>query len=113
LDGDHISQINVRRPTGGKAEILITSSATPIVDTARRMPRKGPPANGDLASLLPRRDTAIVWFVNGARATYEDAMKMVDKRENIESIDVIKGPAAEAMYNVPPGHGVIAIRTKN
>jgi beta-lactamase regulating signal transducer with metallopeptidase domain len=113
LDGDRISQINVRRPTGGKAEILITSSATPIVDTARRMPRKGPPANGDLASLLPRRDTAIVWFVNGARATYEDAMKMVDKRENIESIDVIKGPAAEAMYNVPPGHGVIAIRTKN
>jgi beta-lactamase regulating signal transducer with metallopeptidase domain len=112
LDGSHIAQIEVRRIPGTKPEVLITSSANAIVDTAQRMPRKGPPANGDLTSVLPKRDTAIVWFVNGARTTYEDGVKVL-KREDIESVEVVKGPTAEAMYNVPAGHGVVAIKTKN
>ena len=50
--------------------------------------------------------------MNGARTTYEDGVKVL-KREDIESVEVVKGPTAEAMYNVPAGHGVVAIKTKN
>jgi len=106
LDGYHIAQIDVHRNPGSKPEVLITSSANAIVDTARVPRRQGP-----MPKALMGPDTAIVWFVNGVRTTYDEGVKVLD-RQNIESIEVVKGPTAEAMYNVPAGHGVVAIKTK-
>lgn len=55
-------------------------------------------------------DTAIVWFINGVRSNYA-AVSTID-RGMIESIEVIKGPAAAAEYQTPLGKSVIAVRTK-
>jgi len=107
LDGDHIARIDVRRNAGGKPEVLITSSATAMVDSAR-----GPRRQFQRPKALSAPDTAIVWFVDGVRTTYDEGVKVLD-RQNIESVEVVKGPTAEAMYNVPAGHGVVAIKTKN
>ncbi len=106
LDGGHIGRINVLRNPGSKPEIVITSLAKPTVDSAHVERRRGP-----MPDALTRPDTGIVWFVNGVRTTYDAGVKILN-RGDIESIEVIKGESAEALYNVPPGHGVVSIKTK-
>ena len=106
LDAAHIAAIEVRRIPGTKPEILVTTSATAVHDSPRVPRRQGP-----LPKALSEPDTAIVWFVNGVRTTFDDGVKVLN-RGNIESVDIIKGDAAEAQYNVLPGHGVVAIKTK-
>jgi outer membrane receptor for monomeric catechols len=55
-------------------------------------------------------DTSLAWFLNGVRVSYAIFRRL--DGNSIESIDVIKGPAAEQKYGTPPGHGVIAVWTK-
>jgi hypothetical protein len=108
LDAEHIVSIESRRAAapGARPEILITTSATAVRDQPSVPRRQGP-----MPKVLSQPDTAIVWFVNGARTTFDEGVKVLN-RDSIESVEIIKGPSAEALYNVPAGHGVVAIKTK-
>ena len=56
-------------------------------------------------------DSSVAWFLNGARVDYATVIARLD-RKSIESVEVLKGPAAAAEYGVSPGWKVIAFRTK-
>jgi hypothetical protein len=45
------------------------------------------------------------------RVDYASEIRRLD-RNSVESVDVLKGPAAEAEYRTLPDQKVIAIRTK-
>jgi len=106
LEAEKIAAIETRRIPGSEPEIRITTSATAL-RAAPDVPRKLGPA----PKALSEPDTAIVWFVNGVRTTFDAGVKVLN-RADIESVEIIKGDAAEAIYNVPRGHGVVAIKTK-
>jgi len=55
-------------------------------------------------------DTAIVWFVNGVRADYSVFRTL--NRDDIESVEVLKGAAAAQAFDVPLGKAVVSIKLK-
>ncbi len=120
VDSVRVSPETARRI--GSGEILTMKvrrdrNATPEVDITTKRPgtdifRVRP--DTDVMQGFARRaqgDTAIAWFLNGVRVDYASEIRRLD-RNSIETVDVLKGPAAEAEYRTLPGQKVIAIRTK-
>lgn len=105
LGSDQILTMKVRRDGNTSPEINITTKH----DLARVIPDTG------IMPGLARRalgDTTVAWFLNGVRVDYASEIRRLDGN-NIESVEVLKGPAAAAEYGTPPGQKVIAIRTKS
>jgi beta-lactamase regulating signal transducer with metallopeptidase domain len=119
VDSVRVSPETARRL--GSGEILTMKvrrelNATPEVDftTQHDIVRRSPPGDTDVMRGFARRaqgDTAIAWFLNGVRVDYASEIRRLD-RNSIESVEVLKGPAAEAEYRTLPDQKVIAIRTK-
>ena len=107
LGSGEILTMKVRRDTNATPEVDITTQQAGLL-------RVRPPGDTDIMKGLARRaegDTAIAWFLNGARVDYASEIRRLD-RSSIETVEVLKGPAAQAEYRTRPGQKVIAIRTK-
>ena len=121
IPASEIASMSVGRQGAIEHAVLIT--------TKGRVPlmRKRPAGNSDLFAVVgssavaahggvPAQaskvssDTAIVWFVNGIQVDYAAFRSL--NRDDIESVDVVKGPAAEQEYNVPSGKAVVSIKLK-
>jgi hypothetical protein len=120
VDSVRVSPETARRL--GSGEILTMkfrrdANATPEVDITTQHPgtdifRAKP--DTDVMQGFARRaqgDTAIAWFLNGVRVDYASEIRRLD-RSSIETVEVLKGPAAQAEYRTLPDQKVIAIRTK-
>ena len=107
LGSGEILTMKVRRDRNAAPEVDITTQHADVV-------RRRAPGDTDVMQGFAWRaqsDTAIAWFLNGVRVDYANEIRRLD-RNSIESVDVLKGPAAEAEYRTLPGQKVIAIRTK-
>lgn len=107
LGSGEIVTLKVRRDPNATPEIEFTTQHHDYV-------RVRLPGDTDVMQGFARRaqgDTAIAWFLNGVRVDYASEIRRLD-RNSIESVDVLKGPAAEAEYRTLPDQKVIAIRTK-
>jgi beta-lactamase regulating signal transducer with metallopeptidase domain len=125
LGATEIAGVAVHRDSGASPEIRITtkhadvgrSEANPgdsnavAVAAVMAQGRGGRVGGGGLVAKEWPSDTALVWFINDVRVGYND-VRVLD-RSSIESVEIVKGRAAEAEYNVAPGKGVISIRTKS
>jgi hypothetical protein len=107
LGSGEILTMKVRRDPNAAPEVDITTQHADIV-------RRRPPGDADIMQGFARRaqgDTSIAWFLDGVRVDYASEIRRLD-RNSVESVDVLKGPAAEAEYRTLPDQKVIAIRTK-
>jgi bla regulator protein blaR1 len=108
LGSSDIVTMRVRRDPNATPEVDITTKPHDYV-------RVRLPADTDIIQGLAQRsraDTSIAWFLNGVRVDFASEIRQLD-RNNIEAVEVLKGPAAAAEYGTPPGQKVIAIRTKS
>jgi bla regulator protein BlaR1 len=108
LGSAEIVSVKVRRGSGDKPEVDIATQHAGI----RRVPL--PDGETDIMQDLARRsqaDSSIAWFLNGVRVDFAAEIRRLD-RNSIESVDVLKGDAAEREYGTPPGQKIVAIRTK-
>jgi hypothetical protein len=121
IPASEIAAMSVARDSSSAPSVVITTKGRV------ELKRKRPAGDSDLVAIVgssavaahgggPAQaskvssDTAIVWFVNGVRIDYL-AFRALN-RDDIESVDVVKGPAAEQEYNVPPGKAVVSVRLK-
>lgn len=73
--------------------------------------RAAPARTGELSKTTKLAgDSTIVWFLNGVRVD-DSTIGSLD-RKDIERVEVIKGPTAEALYGLERGKGVVSIWTK-
>jgi hypothetical protein len=126
LGANEIASVAVRRDSGARAEFLVTTKhpgvgrasanladsnvvAHGVVERGRGGRAGG--GGGDLFGKQTPSDTTIVYFIDNVRVGYADVRAL--DRNSIEAVEVIKGPAAEAAYQVGRGKSVISIRTKS
>jgi hypothetical protein len=105
--GDIVT-MTVRRNLNAAAEVAITTRR----DSVRRERPGSGEANVGYAVLAPPPapgDTTVAWFINDVRVDYTEVRRL--DGNNIESVEVLKGPAAAA-YGTPFGQKVVAIRLK-
>ena len=125
LGANDIAGVSVRRDSIAGAEFLITTKQPGIGRVSAKLADSDVVAHGvvqrgrggragggggDLFGKQTPSDTTVVYFIDDVRVGYADVRAL--DRNSIEAVEVIKGPAAEAAYQVGPGKGVISIRTK-
>ena len=115
-----IAQVAIGRDSSNERSVLITTKAKALARTQPAGDSDVVEAAGTRAVAVhggtvpqPTRwesDTAIVWYLNDVRT--DNSVLRTLNRDDIESIEVVKGPAAAQAYNVPLGKAVVAIKTK-
>ncbi len=120
IGGDDIVSLKVRRTPSDTSEIAITTrhggAAKVSPNREPRFVRDSVLVNAVASSakqLKPRSDS-VVFFVDGVRTNYATLQQtlLTLPRDRIESVEVIKGPAAEALYGIGSGQGVVSVHTK-
>lgn len=106
LKPEAIASVEVRK-VGDAKKILITKQGG-LVPT--ESPRRGAPNSILLRGAAAEGTEPPLVFVDGVRADME-VFRKID-RESIESVEVLKGTAAIAVYGDSATRGVIAIKTK-
>ena len=117
-----IEQMEIAKRKEGGGTITITKKGgvnlerkRPVVDTslAEAVTARAADAHGGLPTTTLRlgADTAVVWFVDGVQVDYATGIRSLD-RNSVESVEVLKGPAASQAFDVPLGKAVVSIRTK-
>jgi TonB-dependent SusC/RagA subfamily outer membrane receptor len=112
--GSPVVTMEINQIDSTATALRIADTAAKLSFTATRVAQAAdtsrPLAVGDRMSFVPTgKSSDVLIFVDGVKAT-ESAMKMPPDR--IQSIEVIKGAAAEKLYGPAGAKGVIHITTK-
>lgn len=107
LRAGDIASINVRGAKEAGQNIVFIRK----IDGARRTPAPGGEEPIKLVAGKLAAANAPIFLIDGKRSAEAD-LKAI-KRENIETVEVIKGAAAAAQYGAEAANGVIVVRTKS
>jgi TonB-dependent SusC/RagA subfamily outer membrane receptor len=116
LPSDRVAAINVTKGADGARSLIAVTTKSPDSDPGRVVisGRGGRSGGGDSASLMTTLHSAAsatpLLFIDGVRSP-ASAIDKLD-RNNIESVEVIKGVGATTLYGAEAVNGVITITTK-
>jgi beta-lactamase regulating signal transducer with metallopeptidase domain len=124
LSAEKIDAINVEKHPGSTSTIAIHTKGAPVLLNDLVVRRRGDSTELDGVLAKSRLDENQALKLRGANASGIPALVIIDGvrtseaalgkivRDNIESVEVLKGKAAAETYGPDADHGVIIVKTK-